>query len=77
MSRKAVIDESTLENVIETDNVTFYYDNAEKPSLSNVCVKIRKGVKTVILGSNGAGKSTLFYQFNGVEKPEKGVGSRE
>jgi cobalt/nickel transport system ATP-binding protein len=61
-----------LTNVVEVDDVTFSYEGAAKPSLDHVTVNIKKGVKTVILGSNGAGKSTLFYQFNAVEKPDSG-----
>ena len=59
-------------NMIETVDLTFYYGGNEKPSLDKVSIKIRKGVKTVILGANGAGKSTLFYHFNGVFKPGDG-----
>ncbi len=58
---------------IKADNITFYYDNAKKPSLLDATAVVKKGVKTALLGSNGAGKSTLFYHFNGVVKPAKGV----
>ncbi|MGN1044752.1 MAG: energy-coupling factor ABC transporter ATP-binding protein [Candidatus Methanomethylophilaceae archaeon] len=50
-------------------DLTFSYSNNENPSLDRVNVKIRKGMKTVILGANGAGKSTLFYHFNGIYRP--------
>lgn len=63
-----------MEYVLETENLTYRYNSRQvKPSLNNVNVKIRKGVRTVILGANGAGKSTLFYHFNGIFKPESGV----
>ena len=62
-----------MDNVIETEEIVFSYEGAEKPSMNGVSIKIRKGVKTVILGANGAGKSTLFYHFNGVVKPNKGM----
>ena len=62
-----------MENVIETEDIVFSYDGADRPSMNEVSIRIRKGVKTVILGANGAGKSTLFYHFNGVVKPDKGV----
>ena len=63
-----------MEYVLETENLTYRYNSRQaKPSLNNVSVKIRKGVRTVILGANGAGKSTLFYHFNGIFKPESGV----
>ena len=58
--------------IIETHHICFTYDSAKKPSLDDVCIDIKKGVKTVILGSNGAGKSTMFYQFNGILRPQKG-----
>ena len=61
-----------MENVIETRDLVYTYEGSRKPSMDNVNIKIRRGVKTVILGANGAGKSTLFYHFNGVAKPGKG-----
>ena len=59
--------------VIQTDNIVYYYEGASKPSMDGVSITIKKGVKTVILGSNGACKSTLFYHFNGVVKPKSGT----
>lgn len=58
--------------VLELQNVTYYYDGSKEPSLRDVSVSIKKGIKTVILGANGAGKSTLFYHFNGVAEPKEG-----
>jgi len=65
-----VSDETKL---LETRNIVYYYEGNKKPSLDDVSIVIRKGVKTAILGGNGAGKSTLFYHLNGVVKPESGV----
>ena len=62
----------TSGNVIETVGLRYRYAGNERDSLNDVNVRIRKGVKTVILGANGAGKSTLFYHFNGVFEPAGG-----
>ena len=60
------------DGTIETVDLTYWYSGNDWASLDDVSIKIRKGVKTVILGANGAGKSTLFYHFNGVFKPSAG-----
>ena len=57
---------------IETVDLTYWYSGNDRASLDDVSIRIKKGVKTVILGANGAGKSTLFYHFNGVFKPSSG-----
>lgn len=59
--------------LLETRDITFYYEGSKKPSLQHVSLTIKKGVKTAILGGNGAGKSTLFYHLNGVVEPASGV----
>ena len=58
---------------IETIDLSFLYSGNEKPSLDDVSITIKKGIKTAILGANGAGKSTLFYHLNGVFKPSLGT----
>ena len=60
------------DTMIETIDLTYRYSGNDTPSLDGVSLRIRKGVKTVILGANGAGKSTLFYHFNGVYRPGAG-----
>ncbi len=60
-------------NVIETEDIVYFYEGSKTPSMDGVSIRIDKGVKTVILGANGAGKSTLFYHFNGVVKPASGT----
>lgn len=39
--------------------VGFTYEGAEKPSLSDVTLEIRRGEKIAVVGHNGAGKTTL------------------
>ena len=61
------------EVLFETKGLSYSYNSRqERPSLNDVNVRVRKGVKTAILGANGAGKSTLFYHFNGIFKPKEG-----
>ena len=61
------------EVLFETRGLSYSYNSRqERPSLNDVNVRVRKGVKTAILGANGAGKSTLFYHFNGIFKPKEG-----
>jgi len=62
-----------LEYILETKKLSFFYKGRDKAALEDVNIKIRSGVKTVILGANGAGKSTLFYHFNGVYQPSTGL----
>ncbi len=62
-----------MEYILETKKLSFFYKGRDKAALEDVNIKIRSGVKTVILGANGAGKSTLFYHFNGVYQPSTGL----
>lgn len=45
---------------LEFRNVTFSYQGAEEPALSNIAFAARPGEVTAIIGSTGAGKSTLI-----------------
>lgn len=56
---------------IEFQNVTFRYDNAEKPVLQNISFSVKPGTTTAIIGSTGSGKSTiasLVMRFFDIEK---------
>lgn len=57
---------------IELKNVTFSYDEAEKPTIDNFSLKIGKGEKIAIVGVNGAGKSTLVKLICGLFVPQEG-----
>lgn len=57
---------------IELKNVTFSYDEAEKPTIDNFSLKINKGEKIAIVGVNGAGKSTLVKLICGLFVPQEG-----
>lgn len=57
-------------NLIECKNVTLGYDN--KKILTNLNLKIEKGMYLCIVGNNGSGKSTLIKTILGLNKPLKG-----
>ena len=50
-----------IEGEIIFENVAFKFDDADKPVLQNVNLKITKGATVAVLGKTGAGKSTLAY----------------
>ncbi|OQB14307.1 MAG: putative HMP/thiamine import ATP-binding protein YkoD [Firmicutes bacterium ADurb.Bin193] len=52
--------------MIEIDNLTFQYNNSDRPALKDICLHVEKGGFTGIIGPSGAGKSTLTYCINGV-----------
>ncbi|MBQ2974380.1 MAG: ABC transporter ATP-binding protein [Clostridia bacterium] len=57
---------------IEIKNLNFSYDEAEKPSVDNLSLKINKGERIAIVGVNGAGKSTLVKLICGLFIPNEG-----
>lgn len=57
---------------IELKNLTFSYDESEKPSVDNLSLKINKGERIAIVGVNGAGKSTLVKLICGLFVPQEG-----
>ena len=61
--------------IIETQDLTFRYSGNDSPSLDGVSVRIRKGVRTVILGANGAGKSTTMNIMTGCLSPPPAASS--
>jgi energy-coupling factor transporter ATPase len=52
--------------IIETENLTYTYPGAAKPSIMNVSVKIEQGEFTLVTGPSGCGKTTLCRCFNGL-----------
>ena len=58
------IDDSKLQDVVGTlkfDNVSFTFDGADSPVLSNISFEAEAGKITAIIGSTGSGKSTLLH----------------
>ena len=54
------VKETNSENYIEFDHVTFAYQNAKEPSLSDISFKVKKGQTIGIIGGTGSGKSSLI-----------------
>ncbi|XMB71677.1 ABC transporter ATP-binding protein [Mycoplasmatota bacterium WC30] len=57
---------------IEFKNVTFTYPEAEKPTISNLNLKINSGEKVALVGINGAGKTTIVKLLSGLYHPSEG-----
>jgi len=51
--------EENIKGEIEFRNVTFQYDNAQRPTLEKVSFSIKPVEKLAIIGSTGSGKTTL------------------
>ena len=54
------VKETNSENYIEFDHVTFAYQNAKEPSLTDRSFKVKKGQTIGIIGGTGSGKSSLI-----------------
>jgi energy-coupling factor transport system ATP-binding protein len=52
--------------LIKLENVTFYYNETNKPALRDVSLKIEGGELVLVTGSSGGGKSTLCRLLNGL-----------
>ena len=52
--------------IIETKNLTYTYPGVQKPSISDVSIKVEKGEFVLITGPSGCGKTTLCRCFNGL-----------
>jgi ATP-binding cassette subfamily B protein len=57
---------------IEITNVGFTYAGADKPTLHDVNMTVRKGEKIAIVGHNGAGKTTLVKLLMGLYEATDG-----
>lgn len=57
---------------IEIKDMGFTYQGADKPTLHDVNMTIRRGEKIAIVGHNGAGKTTLVKLIMGLYNPTEG-----
>jgi ATP-binding cassette, subfamily B, bacterial PglK len=57
---------------ISISNLTFTYQNANKPSISNISLTIPHGSSIGIIGESGSGKSTLVDILLGLLQPDNG-----
>jgi ABC-type bacteriocin/lantibiotic exporter with double-glycine peptidase domain len=58
---------------IEMDNVSFKYEDSNRPTLNNISLKIKPGEKICIAGFNGSGKSTLTKLLGGLYTSYEGM----
>ena len=61
-----------MENVLEIENLTFYYAK-ERILYKDFSLRLKKGEVVTIVGESGSGKSTLFELITGELKPVKGT----
>lgn len=72
-SDEGLIDISSAKDLqIEFKNVSFTYDGAETPTISNLSFKMDKGEKLALVGVNGAGKTTIVKLISGLYLPTSG-----
>lgn len=53
-------------NIVDIRDLTFTYPGADRPTLHDVQLQIKKGDFIAIVGNNGCGKSTLCKVMNGL-----------
>ena len=62
-----------LRDVLELDDVSYSYPNAETAGIRNVSLQIRAGERIGIVGTSGAGKTTLADVILGLLAPQSGT----
>ena len=70
--RDGAIDPGTLQGDIEFDHVDFYYE-ADKPVLTDFCLKVKRGETIALVGPTGGGKSTLVNLVCRFYEPKRGA----
>lgn len=60
-------------NKIEIKNLTYYYDDTQKPAIEDINIKIEKGQRIGIVGQVGSGKTTLMNIIAGFYEVPKGT----
>ena len=66
-------DETVFHGDIDFENVTFRYDDADEPALSDITLHIKAGQKISVIGGTGSGKSTLAQLLLAFRAPSKGT----
>lgn len=65
--------DSIKENSLVLKNITFSYNDNEKPIFQDISLEIKTGSSIAIIGPSGSGKTTLAKIILGLFKPQKGV----
>ena len=61
-----------MEPIIQLENVSYAYPDADAPALSGVSLEIARRSFVAVLGHNGSGKSTLAKCLNAIVVPQSG-----
>jgi ATP-binding cassette subfamily B protein/ATP-binding cassette subfamily C protein len=59
-------------DILSVANISFAYPHAQRSSLHDVSLEIKRGDHIAIVGENGAGKSTLIKILTGLYEPTSG-----
>lgn len=75
---RGAADQSPEEEVVfrgdvDLDHVTFRYEDADEPAVSDITIHIKAGQKVSIIGGTGAGKSTLVQLLLAFRAPTQGT----
>ncbi len=72
LSEESSIGITDVEDIV-FDHVSFSYPGCNAPALNDICLKIAKGEKIVLVGLNGSGKSTLIKLLCRFYSPTSGT----
>ncbi|EKB55020.1 energy-coupling factor ABC transporter ATP-binding protein [Facklamia hominis] len=61
-----------MEAIINVQDLSFRYPNANRDALSSISFSVNKGEWLAVIGPNGSGKSTLAKMINGLLAPYQG-----
>ena len=77
------LERKAVKGKIEFENVEFYYDGNDRPTINNFSAIAKPGQKIAIVGPTGAGKTTMvnllmkFYEINSGDIKIDGVSTKE
>lgn len=61
-----------IPGIIDVDHVTYYYNEGDKPALSDISLHAKHGQMIALVGATGCGKSTLIKLIANLYNPSSG-----